>query len=180
MSVARNKVVTLDYVLRDSSGRVLEQTEADEPFVYLHGLGQLVPGLERRLDGMEPGQSCDVVVPPEEGHGMPDPEGQFEVPRDAFPPAQELEVGDMLVGETDDGEVVPVRVLKVLPTSVLVDANHPLAGQTLHYSVKVIEVRDATPEEIEHQHAHNGDEHEEDDEDDDGGDSTKGGGLLHV
>lgn len=182
MSIAKDKVVTLEYVLKDAAGEVLEETEADDPFTYLHGRGQLVPGLEKRLEGMTPGQSADVVVPPDEGHGMPDPEGRFPVPRDAFPPDQELNEGDLLLGETEEGDAVPVRVVKVMGDQVLVDANHPLAGQTLHYSVKIIEVRDATPEEIAHEHVHgpggHDDEDDEEEDEDDGDSRPRGGNLI--
>lgn len=158
MPIARNKVVYLDYVLRDDSGQVLEETEGD-PFAYIHGLNQLVPGLESRLEGLDVGDERELVVPPEEGHGMPDPEGIFTVPRDAFPEGQQISVGDLLMGEGEDGETMPVRVVEVQEQEVRVDANHPLAGQTLHYTVSVRHIRDATPEEIAHEHPHDGDEH---------------------
>ncbi len=159
MSIAQNKVVYLEYVLKDDAGQILEETEG-EPFAYIHGLGQLVPGLEKRLDGAEVGQKFEVVVPPEEGHGTHDPEGLFSVPRDAFPADQTLEVGDILMGEAEDGEPVPVRIVEVLDEEVKVDANHPLAGQTLHYSVSIVNMRDATPEELEHEHPHDGHDHD--------------------
>jgi FKBP-type peptidyl-prolyl cis-trans isomerase SlyD len=154
MAIALNKVVSLDLVLKDDAGQVLEQTEQDEPFVYIHGLGQIVPGLERRLEGLEVGEQRELVVPPEEAYGMPDPDGVFLVPKSAFPPDEPPAVGDILVGEAEDGEAVPVRVLEVQDDEVLVDGNHPLAGQTLHYHVSVRAIRDATAEELICEHPH--------------------------
>lgn len=165
MSIDRHKVVYLDYVLKDAEGQVLEESTDDEPLVYIHGLEQIVPGLEKHLTGLEIGAKRDVVVSPEEGFGTHDPEGVFSLPRDAFPADLPLEPGDILPGEADDGEPVYVRIIEIKDDEVKVDANHPLAGQTLHYSVTVRNIRDATPEEIEHEHAHDaGHDHDDEDE----------------
>ena len=99
-------------------------------------------------------EAKDVVVQPEDGYGMPDPEGVFGVPRAAFPPDAKLTVGDSFIGEDDEGQALPVRVVELREDVVIVDANHPLAGETLFFHVDIREVRDATDEELEHGHSH--------------------------
>lgn len=154
MVISDKKVVRIDYTLKNAEGLVLDSSEGGEPLAYLHGAQQIVPGLERELVGLEAGQSKDVVVAPEDGYGLPDPEGVFGVPRAAFPAGAQLAVGDTFVGEDDEGAQVPVRVVEVREDSIVVDANHPLAGVTLYFHVEVRDVRDATLEELTHSHAH--------------------------
>lgn len=165
MRIADKKVVRIDYTLKNASGEVLDTSAGGEPLTYLHGFSQIVPGLERELTGMEAGEGKDVVVQPEEGYGLPDPQGVFGVPRAAFPADAKLSVGDAFVGEDDEGQALPVRVVELRDDVVIVDANHPLAGETLFFHVDVREVRDATAEELEHGHSHDGGhahEHEHD------------------
>jgi FKBP-type peptidyl-prolyl cis-trans isomerase SlyD len=147
MLIGRHKVVTLEYVLKDESGQVLEQTEG-EPFIYIHGMEQVIPGLERHLEGQESGAKLRFTVSPEEAFGEHDPAGIFTVPREVFPQDKSIDPGDILMGEDDEGEMMPVRVVEVLGEEVRVDANHPLAGMTLCYEVTVRDVREATAEEI--------------------------------
>ena len=110
---------------------MLDRTEDEEPLSYLHGYGQLVPGLERAIEGMMPGDERSVVVPPEEGYGDYDPEAVLEIERADFPSPGEIVVGDQFIAESDDGENVPMTVLEVTEDGCLVDTNHPLAGETL-------------------------------------------------
>ncbi len=152
--IAAQKVVTLDYTLKNDAGEVLDSSEGSEPLAYLHGADQIVAGLERALEGLDVGAVRDVVVPPEEGYGAPDPQGIFPIPRTAFPPDLAISPGDTFMGENDEGDALPVRVLEVRDDSILVDANHPLAGVTLHFHVTVREIRDATAEELTHGHVH--------------------------
>ena len=154
MKVADKKVVRLDYTLKNAQGDVIDTSEGAEPLTYLHGAQQIVPGLEKELTGLSAGDAKDVVVQPEEGYGMPDPEGVFGVPRSAFPADAKLSVGDSFIGEDDEGQALPVRVVELKDDVVIVDANHPLAGETLFFHVDVREVRDATDEELEHGHSH--------------------------
>ena len=100
------------------------------------------------------GDERDVVVEPADGYGEVNPAGVFPVPRSVFPKDMAVELGDALVGEDDEGEMIPVRVIELRDDVIMVDANHPLAGQQLHYHVKVREVRDASAEELEHGHSH--------------------------
>ena len=162
MRIGEKTVVRLDYTLKNASGEVIDTSEGAEPLTYLHGFSQIVPGLERELEGLEAGQSKDVVVQPEDGYGMPDPEGVFGVPLAAFPPDAKLSVGDSFIGEDDEGQALPVRVVELRDDVVVVDANHPLAGETLFFHVDVREVRAATADELEHGHTHGegGHEHE--------------------
>jgi FKBP-type peptidyl-prolyl cis-trans isomerase SlyD len=148
MLIANNKVVRLDYTLKNAEGEVLDTSEGQEPLAYIHGAHQIVPGLERELTGLAAGDSKDVIVPPEDGYGVPDPQGIFSVPRGAFPADLEISVGESFMGEDDQGRAVPVRVVEVREDVVVVDANHPLAGQTLYFHVVVREVRDATQDEL--------------------------------
>ena len=160
MQIGDKKVVRIDYTLKNAGGEVLDTSEGGEPLSYLHGAHQIVPGLERELAGMQAGDSKDVVVQPDDGYGQPDPQGIFGVPRAAFPADADLKVGDTFMGEDDEGGAVPVRVVELKEDTVVVDANHPLAGETLFFHVDVREVRDATLEELMHGHAHGpGDSH---------------------
>ena len=160
MVIGEKKVVRIDYTLKNASGEVLDTSEGGEPLTYLHGGHQIVPGLERELAGLSAGEAKDVVVAPEDGYGQPDPQGIFGVPRAAFPAEAQLGVGETFMGEDDEGGAVPVRVVEVREDMVIVDANHPLAGETLYFHVDVREVRDATLEELMHGHAHGpGEEH---------------------
>jgi FKBP-type peptidyl-prolyl cis-trans isomerase SlyD len=154
MVIADKMVVSLHYTLKNAAGEVLDSSEGAEPLSYIHGASQIVPGLERELAGLKAGESKDVVVRPEDGYGVPDPQGIFGVPRAAFPPEAKLEVGESFVGEDDEGQAVPVRVIEVRPDMIMVDANHPLAGETLYFHVDVRDVREATAEELQHGHAH--------------------------
>ena len=160
MNITDKTVVRIDYVLKNSTGDVLDSSEGAEPLSYIHGASQIVPGLERELAGLKAGDSKDVVVKPEDGYGKPDPQGIFGVPRSAFPPGTPLELGQSFMGEDDEGQAVPVRIVEVRDDVVMVDANHPLAGETLYFHVDVREVREASAEELAHGHAHDPGGHE--------------------
>lgn len=146
-----NARVVLEYTLRDEDDDVLDASDAEdgEPIVYVHGYGMLVPGLEKALAGMSVGDEKEVVVPPEEGFGERDEELVLEIDRSEMPRPDAVAVGDELVAESPDGEEAVMRVVEVKPDAVVLDGNHPLAGETLRYSVVVRDVRPATDEEIE-------------------------------
>ncbi|MDB4946809.1 MAG: FKBP-type peptidyl-prolyl cis-trans isomerase SlyD [Labilithrix sp.] len=149
-TIQSNARVVLEYTLRDDKGEVLDSSDGDdgEPILYVHGYGMLVPGLEAALDGLEVGASKEIRVTPEEGFGERDEELVMEIEKSDFPDPANVTVGDEVVAESPDGEEVPMRVMEVKEESVVVDANHPLAGVTLCYSVKVKEVAAASEEEI--------------------------------
>jgi FKBP-type peptidyl-prolyl cis-trans isomerase SlyD len=147
MMIEDNKIVQIDYVLRSDLGAILERS-GEPPFTYLHGAGHIVPGLESMLAGLSVGDSRVIVVEPAGAYGDRDPQAIFGVPRSAFPEGLELKVGASFTGHDEEGHAVPVTILEIDNDSVLVDANHPLAGERLHYHIKVRGIRDATPEEL--------------------------------
>ncbi|HEY2511122.1 MAG TPA: peptidylprolyl isomerase [Polyangiaceae bacterium] len=161
--VQPNSYVTVAYVLKDDDGEVLDasDTEDGEPIEYVHGYGMLVPGLEAALAGLTSGDKKKITVPADEGYGERDEELMMELDRGEFP--ETVQPGDEFVAASPDGEEVVLHVVEVNEDSVLVDANHPLAGMTLHYEVEVKGIRGATEAEIEaaaraldeaHEHVH--------------------------
>ena len=153
-TVGQDTVVSIEYTLKDDNGAILDSSEGGEPLQYLHGRGQIIDGLEKGLDGKMVGESVHVDVSPAEGYGEHDPERMVEVPRDQFD--FDVKAGDFVQAQNPDGSVIPFRVAKVGEESVTLDGNHPLAGQSLHFDVKVVDVRPATEEEIAHGHVHAG------------------------
>jgi FKBP-type peptidyl-prolyl cis-trans isomerase SlyD len=154
MKIEKGSVVSVDYELHLGDGKLVDASMPGSPLAYIHGEGQIVPGLERALEGLSAGESREVVVPPEEGYGPHDARGLQEVPRNAFPSDMEPTVGMELVAQGPEGESVPFVIREVKPEGVLIDLNHPLAGKTLHFAVTVVGVRAATAEEREHGHVH--------------------------
>ncbi len=151
--IGKDSVVSLDYRLHLGDGQVVDQSQPGSPLSYMHGRGQIIPGLEGKLEGLVVGDARQVVVQPAEGYGEYDARGVQEVPRNMFPPNADLRVGVMATAQTPQGEI-PFVIKEVKADSVVIDLNHPLAGKTLHFDVTVKEVRDATAEEKEHGHAH--------------------------
>jgi FKBP-type peptidyl-prolyl cis-trans isomerase SlyD len=164
VKISENKVVSIDYTLKNDAGEVLDTSEGEEPLEYLHGHGQIVPGLEKALAGKGHGDKVKVKVSPEEGYGERDPERIIRVPRSQLPQGLTPEVGMSLAAQGDDGELIPLRVAEVQNDAVLLDANHPLAGEALHFEVEIKSIREATSEELEHGHAHGPDGHHHDEE----------------
>lgn len=154
MKISKGCVVGLEYKLHLGDGEIVDESEPGEPLSYLHGEGQIVPGLEKELEGLGVGDSRKVVVSPENGYGEHDARGLQEVPRTAFPPDASIEVGETFGAHGPDGQPMPVTVRELKGDKVVIDLNHPLAGKTLHFDVTVREVRQATAEELEHGHAH--------------------------
>jgi FKBP-type peptidyl-prolyl cis-trans isomerase SlyD len=160
MKIGNGTVVDLDYKLHLGDGQIVDQSEG-EPLSYLHGEGNIVPGLEQALEGLDVGDRRQVVVAPGEGYGDHDPRGVQEVAREAFPEGFEPKPGMQLVAESPEGEPVQFVVKEVRDQTVIVDFNHPLAGKTLHFDVTVRGVRAATDEEKQHGHVHGAGGHEE-------------------
>jgi FKBP-type peptidyl-prolyl cis-trans isomerase SlyD len=154
MQVTKDNVVSIDYRLHLGDGKIIDESDPGDPLVYLHGYEEIVPGLEKALEGKKAGDALKVQVSPEDGYGEYDPDGVEEVPREEFPPDMELEAGGIVSATDDEGDEVDFLVKEVRPKTVVVDFNHPLAGKTLHFEVTVREVRKATAEELEHGHAH--------------------------
>jgi FKBP-type peptidyl-prolyl cis-trans isomerase SlyD len=165
LTIQPNTHVTVDYSLRDDDGELLDASEGDggEPIRYVHGYGMLVPGLEAALVGLKAGDEREVVVPAEAGYGERDESLVLEIDREEFPDPKSVAVGDEFTAESPDGDEIAMAVVEVKDDVVVVDANHPLAGMTLHYLIKVVDVRAATDAEIEqaasdldeaHEHVH--------------------------
>ena len=131
--------VSLEYTLRDDGGKVLDSNEGREPLTYVQGEQQIVPGLEKALAGMHPGEEKQVVVAPADGYGDVDPGAMAEVPK-AMIPADALHVGTELVARNREGATRLVRIKEIKDETVIIDLNHPLAGKTLHFHVKVVGV----------------------------------------
>jgi FKBP-type peptidyl-prolyl cis-trans isomerase SlyD len=130
--------VGLEYTLTDEGGTVLDSNKGQEPFTYTHGERQIVPGLESALEGKRAGDVAKVTVKPEDGYGKVDPKAQLEVGRERVPP--DIKVGSELTGRASNGETRAVRVKEIKDKSVVLDLNHPLAGKTLVFDVRVLSV----------------------------------------
>jgi FKBP-type peptidyl-prolyl cis-trans isomerase SlyD len=150
--VENGKIVTLWYRLTGEDGMVLDDS-GDEGMDYLHGASNIVPGLEKKLTGQAVGDKLSVVVTPDEGYGVREG-GPEKVPRDSFPDDFELEVGMEFLADDDKGEPMPVWVVGLTDTEVEIDTNHPLAGITLKFDIEILDIRDATTEEMAHGHPH--------------------------
>ena len=152
VKVQDKKVIAIEYTLKDDDGQLLDTSEGRAPLVYLHGAGNIVPGLEKALDGAEVGQTVDVTVPSGEGYGSYDESNIRNVPVRKLPEKRPA-LGALLQLQTEAGpRLALVKALR--GDYVTLDFNHPLAGKTLHFNVKVVEVRDPTEEELAHGHAH--------------------------
>jgi len=153
MSITQDQVVTLHYTLRDDAGEIIDSSADGEPLAYLHGHGNLVPGLERELSGKRAGDKLQVAVSPADGYGEYDQALVQRVPRRALKGLANLRVGMRLQAQTGHGARA-VIVTQIIGDMVTLDGNHPLAGKNLHFQVEVAGVRAATDEELSHGHVH--------------------------
>lgn len=153
MQISNHKVVTIDYTLSDDDGNVLDTSHGGQPLAYIHGTGNIIPGLESALDGKLAGDELQVTVEPEHGYGEHDADMCQIVPRSMFEGVDQLDVGMHFQTMTDAGPRV-VTITQVDGDDITVDGNHPLAGVTLNFDVIVREVRDASAEELDHGHVH--------------------------
>lgn len=145
MEATRGAVVTFTYTLTSDEGKLLG--EAGERIEYLHGYGNIISGLEKALEGASPGDHCSVAVEPEDAYGEHDPDGVMTLSRDLSMADMDLAPGMRVIGETENGPVTLV-VREVNADSIVVDANHPLAGMRLHFDVEILGVRAASQEEL--------------------------------
>ena len=148
MKIEKNKIVAIEYVLKDTDGKVLDSSHEAGAFEYLHGRGNLIVGLEKQLEGREPGDKFSAVIEPAEAYGEYDPKLVTKVPRDQFDPDLEIKVGMAFQASSNAGPVV-VHVTKVEDNAITVDANHELAGKTLCFDVEVKDVANASLEQVE-------------------------------
>jgi FKBP-type peptidyl-prolyl cis-trans isomerase SlyD len=153
MQIAKNTVATINYTLTDPKGQVIDSSQGREPLAYLHGASNIIPGLESALEGKSKGENVNVTVPPDRGYGPRDPNLVQPVPRTNFKGVTDIKPGMQFQAQTPAGPRI-VTIIKVDPDNITVDANHPLAGMDLKFDVTVVDVREATQEELTHGHAH--------------------------
>jgi len=158
--VADDVVVSLAYTLRDGEGDLIDSAGDEVPLEYIQGYGQIITGLEEELYGMSLGDEKDLIIAPEQAYGEYDPEASQIASLDAFPQEMELEIGLAVeVYNEESDEPIEGFIADIYDDSVLLDFNHPLAGETLHFHVKVVGLRGASAEELDHGHVH-GAEHD--------------------
>lgn len=153
MTIANNSVVSIHYTLTNAEGEVIDSSESKEPLSYLHGAQNIIPGLENALTGKAVGDEIDVVVQPADGYGEKDEALMQAVPRSAFEGVDKIEPG-MTFHTEAEGNQISVTVVSASEDEVVVDRNHPLAGVELHFAVNIVNIREASAEEIDHGHTH--------------------------
>jgi len=152
--IGNNVVASIHYTLSNNSGEVLDSSEGAEPLAYLHGAGNIIPGLENALVGKTAGSTLQVNIAPADAYGELQPELVQVVPREAFQGVDEIEPGMAFEAQDPQGQARRIIVKSVEGNEVTIDANHPLAGVELNFDVQVVDVRDASEEEIAHGHGH--------------------------
>lgn len=153
MQIESNSVVTLHYTLKDNDGEIIDQSD-DGSFLYLHGAMNIIPGLENALSGKSAGDELSVKVSPQDGYGEKQEDQIQQVPKDMFDNIDEIKQGVQFHAQSPEGEAVVVTVIEVKDDVVVIDGNHALAGVELNFEVKIVDVREASAEEIEHGHVH--------------------------
>ena len=154
MKVGKDKVVLMHYTLKNDAGDVIDSSDGADPLPFLQGHGNIIPGLESALEGSKVGDKLDVSIEPEEGYGLRMKDAIQEIPSSALQGVDEVKVGMQLQSQDKDGNAFLVSVTKIEDDKITVDGNHPLAGQTLHFSVSIESVRKAEAEELSHGHVH--------------------------
>ena len=137
-------LVSMDYTLKGTDGKVIDTNKGREPLKYVHGQKMMIPGLEKELTGMKVGGEKNVTVKPEDAYGAVNPQAFQEVPKEKLPP-NGLKVGAVLAAKSPEGQVVPMRVHEIKDKSVVMDMNHPMAGKTLLFNVKIVDIQPAPP-----------------------------------
>lgn len=138
--IKEGSVVRLDYTLSDDKGTLIESTKGKEPLTYTHGQGQILPALEKELAGMRVNEEKSILLKPEDGYGPVDAKAFQEVPRKEIP-QDALKIGNTLLARNEQGLVIPVRVHEIKERTVVLDFNHPLAGKTLNFAIKILDIR---------------------------------------
>lgn len=170
MKIRKGCIVDLVYELKGEDGEVVESADASDPMTYLHGYGEIAPGLEEELDGVEEGAMLEIELPADKAYGAYEPDRIVAVPRSEFPADAEIVPGDWISvqikqdEDSDEVEDLEMKVLEISPDAITLDANHPLAGQKVTFDIRVIGVREASPDEIEKRQAENAEEEEESEE----------------
>ncbi len=153
MNIEKNKVASIDYTLTNDNGEVLDSSSGREPLAYLHGNGGLIPGLEKELEGKVKGDKLVAIIAPDQAYGLRSDELVQEIPLENFNDAAAVKVGAQFQVQNEQ-DVRIATVTTIGDKSATVDMNHPLADETLHFDVEVMDVREPTKEELEHGHVH--------------------------
>ena len=153
MQITQDTVVSIHYTLTDDTGKTIDSSAGGEPLAYLHGNGNLIPGLERALEGRQAGDALNVKISPAEGYGEHDKSLIQQIPRRVLKGIDNIHVGMQLQAQSDQGSRA-VTVTHVAGDMVTIDGNHPLAGQNLNFEVQIADVRAATEDELAHGHVH--------------------------
>lgn len=159
MQVTKHKVAVIDYTLKDNEGKTLDKS-TDGSFSYIHGTNSIIPGLENAIEGKEPGDNVNVTIEPKDAYGERDLANIQKVPREMFPADIEVKPDMQFQAQTPDGKPLFVKVTAVEGEEVVVDGNHPLAGVELNFDVTIVDVRDASEDELAHGHIHAGGDEE--------------------
>ena len=155
LQVSNNMVISLNYALTLNSGEEIDRSEPNNPLIYLHGHANIIPGLESALVQHKVGDKKKVSIEAEEAYGTYDEDGFFSIDRALFPEDFELEIGMLLhLKDDESNEEIEAFVHEISDDEIVLDKNHPLAGETLHFEVEIVDIRPATAVEIEHGHAH--------------------------
>lgn len=160
MQITKNTVVSLNYTLHTLNGEeksLVESTKSAEPLVYLHGVGMMLPKFEGHVEGLAKGETREFVLAPEDAYGEVDKSAVVNLPVDMFKEVGMPAAGNVIPLQDNQGNQFQARVVEVSPEVVIADLNHPMAGETLHFEVEVVDVREATEEELSHGHAHGAD-----------------------
>ncbi len=147
------QVITFHYFLKDKSSKLIDSSEGGEPITLLEGAGQIIKGLEKILVTLNKGDKKEIEVPYQDGYGAYDQRLIYKIPRSKFPPGP-IKIGDMFQISNKEGSYRVVTIIDLTESEVTLDANHPLAGEDLFFTIEIIDRRDATPEEMAHGHAH--------------------------
>jgi FKBP-type peptidyl-prolyl cis-trans isomerase SlyD len=155
MQISSNSVVSMHYTLTNPTGEVLDSSQGKDPLAYLHGHGNIIPGLEKQLEGKVAGDKLVAEVPAAEAYGEPSDDLIVEASRKQFPDDVDLQPGMRFQAQTPQGPRI-AQIKSIKGEMITVDTNHPLAGVDLKFDVEILEVREASKEEIEHGHVHTG------------------------
>ncbi len=156
LMIGKHSVVSIHYTLKDDDGEIMDSSEGREPLAYLHGANNLIPGLEQELQGKTAGAKFQATIEPKDAYGEINADLKQTVSMQMFQGVDEIQPGMSFIAQGEGGQQRQVRVVEIDGDDVTIDANHPMAGQTLHFDVEVVEVREATAQELEHGHVHAG------------------------
>jgi len=163
MKIEQNKVVTLSYELHSTDERkqkvLIEKTDSANPFIFIFGMGGLIPSFEENVNGLSVGDKFTFSIEPEDGYGPVDKDAIVDIPIDVFKQdgiimMDLLKIGSVLPMSDNEGNRMDGKIIAVTGEAVTLDFNHPLAGRPLHFSGEVVDIRDASQEELEHGHVH--------------------------